>query len=230
MGERDDDVAQLKFSRDFYDVEFIDNTTVFVLLSAIKDKREKDERDGRGFEAPRASEAFDRARDYAGRFGGALQGLQGRPVEEIDAVSAQLQALRLALTDEEARLRRVAARRARAGAGAAGGGGGGGGGFGGGFDAFSGFGGGGGGGLGADEDEEDDGAAGEPERVHELHSYEVVALTNLNPQDVNVAKSLVPSLEKFRDEDIEQAVAILRKAAAKSAVDAIAAPADDELG
>jgi hypothetical protein len=223
MAERDDDVAALKFSRDFADVEFIDNTTVFVLLSVIKDKREKDEREGRGFEAPRSSEAFDRARDYAGRFGGALQGLQGRPVEEIDAVSSKLQALRVRLTEEEARLARIAARRARAGAGAgAAGGGGGGGGFGGGFDAFSGFG---GSGMGADEDEDADEAGAEAEQTFELHSYEVVALTNLNPPNVAVAKSLVPSLERYRDDDLEEAVAILMRASAQSAKDA-AAPAE----
>ena len=227
MSERDDDVSQLKFSRDFADVEFIDNTTVFVLLNAIRDKRAKDEAEGRlGLDAPRPSEAFERAREYAGRFGGALHGLQGRPVEEIDAVSSQLQQLRFALTPEEARLaraRRRGAERAAAAGGAAGGV----------FGDDYGGGGGGGGGMGVDEEDEDEAeAAAAAEPHHALHSYEVVALVNLNPPTVAVAKSLVPSLEKFRDEDLEQAVAVLRKSAAKrgKADDAAADGAEGAAG
>lgn len=48
-----------------------------------------------------------------------------------------------------------------------------------------------------------------------LHQYELTALTNLNPGTVTAAKSLIPSLDKFQDEEVEEMLKILRRASAK---------------
>ena len=191
MGDKEDDAALLKFGRDFDDVEFISNATVSVLLTAIRDQRLTNEADGRG-DASRPSEAFERAREYAGRFGGALSKC---PAHSIDELTDALIQLRLALTPEAIAKENAAARAKR--------GGGGGGGGGGGDGAFE--------EEGAEEADEDEAAWQRP-----LHSFEVVALTNLSPPTVAAAKSLVPSLEKFRDDDVEMAVALLRKSAARA--------------
>ncbi len=50
-----------------------------------------------------------------------------------------------------------------------------------------------------------------------LHKYEGVALINLNPPTNAAAKSLIPSLERFTDEELEQLLKTLRNAAAAQA-------------
>jgi hypothetical protein len=50
-----------------------------------------------------------------------------------------------------------------------------------------------------------------------MHLYEQVALTNLNPATVAAAKSLIPSLEKFSDDEVEEALKVLRRASSKYA-------------
>ena len=49
-----------------------------------------------------------------------------------------------------------------------------------------------------------------------LAQYEVVVLMNLNPSSVSAAKSLIPSLNRFADDAIEEVVKILRAASAAS--------------
>lgn len=49
-----------------------------------------------------------------------------------------------------------------------------------------------------------------------LQSYEIVALTNLNPSTAAAAKSLIPSLEKLTDEELESEVLkLLRRSSAR---------------
>ena len=48
-----------------------------------------------------------------------------------------------------------------------------------------------------------------------LHPYQVVALANLNPSTVGAARSLIPSLAAFGDDEIAQALLLLRRASAK---------------
>lgn len=55
---------------------------------------------------------------------------------------------------------------------------------------------------------------GSEERLR-LHQFELTALTNLNPGTVAAAKSLVPSLEKFQDDEVEEMLKLLRRASAK---------------
>ena len=85
---------------------------------------------------------------------------------------------------------------------------GGGGGMGGGDEG----GGGGGGGGGEGEGE----GAGGGEARQALHHFEVVALMNLNPDSVAAARNLLPSLERFSNEALEDVVAALRKSVASS--------------
>lgn len=48
-----------------------------------------------------------------------------------------------------------------------------------------------------------------------IHQYEMVALANLNPASVAAARSVIPSLERFADAEIEEMLALLRRASAK---------------
>jgi len=48
-----------------------------------------------------------------------------------------------------------------------------------------------------------------------LVEYEKVALANLNPGTVAAAKSLVPSLERLLDGEVELALVVLRRASAR---------------
>lgn len=48
-----------------------------------------------------------------------------------------------------------------------------------------------------------------------LVEYEKVALANLNPGTVAAAKSLVPSLERLLDSEVETALVVLRRASAR---------------
>jgi hypothetical protein len=91
MAHAEEDVAQLSFGDNFRDVEFIANAGVFALLTAVRQRRLDDEAAGRAPDQPRPSEAFERARDFAGRFGGAMQALD---VEKQDRVLTLLSELR----------------------------------------------------------------------------------------------------------------------------------------
>ena len=55
-----------------------------------------------------------------------------------------------------------------------------------------------------------------------LHEYECVALSNLFPSTVTAAKGLIPSLQRFADEALEEAIKLLR--AAGAAADGVAEP------
>lgn len=57
---------------------------------------------------------------------------------------------------------------------------------------------------------------GREERVV-LHTYEGVAIINLNPATPAAAKSLIPSLERFSDDEIETLLKVTRAAAANQA-------------
>lgn len=48
-------------------------------------------------------------------------------------------------------------------------------------------------------------------------ALQIVALSNLNPPSVEVARSLIPSLEVLSDDEIGEALAILRRASARGA-------------
>jgi hypothetical protein len=61
-----------------------------------------------------------------------------------------------------------------------------------------------------------------------LHGYESVALANLFPSSVAAAKSLIPSLQRFADEALEEALKILR--AAGSMAGAATSTADTGTG
>ena len=74
--------------------------------------------------------------------------------------------------------------------------------------------GGGGSGEGAGDEGGEGGRSRERKRV--LHSYEIVALTNLNPPSVAAAKSLIPSLDELEDTDLNDAITLLRKTSARS--------------
>jgi hypothetical protein len=83
--------------------------------------------------------------------------------------------------------------------------------------------GGGGGGMGGGEEGGDEGGgggegegAGGDETRQALHQFEVVALMNLNPDSVAAARNLLPSLERFSNEALEEVVAALRKSVASS--------------
>jgi hypothetical protein len=47
----------------------------------------------------------------------------------------------------------------------------------------------------------------------------VVALTNLNPTTVSQAKALIPSLEVYVDDELEEAIKLLRKSSMKGGND-----------
>lgn len=74
---------------------------------------------------------------------------------------------------------------------------------------------------GAGGDGDDDGGGGRVDRaapvVRELRlrQYQVVALANLNPSTVAAARSLIPSLAPFTDEELGEMLAVLRGASAK---------------
>ncbi len=54
------------------------------------------------------------------------------------------------------------------------------------------------------------------EKRLKLASYEIVALINLNPGTASAAKSLIPSLEKLTDEEIENdIIRLLRRSSAR---------------
>ena len=198
MSHAEEDVSQLSFGENFRDVEFIANAGVFALLTAVRQRRLDDEAAGRAPDQPRPSEAFERARDFAGRFGGAMQALD---VEKQDRVLTLLSELRFAVPKKAG-----AGGGAGAGAGA------------GAFMDEDGLGGGGAfGGAEAEEFEE-----------RGLHMYEVTALLNLNPASVAAAKALVPSLENIRDEDFEAAITIVRNATLNIDAAPAPAPADGE--
>eukprot|EP01138_Halocafeteria_seosinensis_P007450 gb/GECG01007615.1/.p1 GENE.gb/GECG01007615.1/~~gb/GECG01007615.1/.p1 ORF type:complete len:186 (+),score=44.68 gb/GECG01007615.1/:1-558(+) len=57
---------------------------------------------------------------------------------------------------------------------------------------------------------------GREERKEGLHPYELASLCNLNPGSVEEAKSLIPSLERFTDEDVQAAVEVLKKVASRT--------------
>ena len=83
--------------------------------------------------------------------------------------------------------------------------------------------GGGGGGMGEGEKggAAEGGAGGEGgvaggEARQALHHFEVGALMNLNPDSVAAARNLLPSLERFSTEALEEVVAALRKSVASS--------------
>ena len=181
----EEDVNALSFGENFEDVEFIANTSVFVLLTAMKNKRLEDEAAGRISDGPRVNEAFDRALQFSGRFGGALQ---GRTMEDIDVLFEGLSILMFTVpvgkkTDER-----------------------------GGFQSSS---------FGVD-DEMNGGIAAAAEVLtvrRPLESYEVVALTNLNPTTVSQAKALIPSLEVYVDDELEEAIKLLRKSSMKGGND-----------
>jgi hypothetical protein len=52
------------------------------------------------------------------------------------------------------------------------------------------------------------------ENERTLDAFEVAALTNINPDDADEAKSLIPSLGKFEDDEIEDLLKIISSSAA----------------
>lgn len=60
-----------------------------------------------------------------------------------------------------------------------------------------------------------------------LHEYESIALANLFPSSVAAAKSLIPSLQRFADEALEEALKILRAA---GSMDVASSTADTGTG
>jgi hypothetical protein len=182
----EEDVNALSFGENFEDVEFIANASVSVLLTAMKNKRLEDEAAGRISDGPRVNEAFDRALQFSGRFGGALQ---GRTMEDIDVLFEGLSVLMFTVpTGKKADERR-------------------------GFQSSS-----------AADDELNGGINAAAEVLTErrsLASYEIVALTNLNPSTVSQAKALIPSLEVYIDDELEEAIKLLRKSSLKGGNDLI---------
>lgn len=51
-----------------------------------------------------------------------------------------------------------------------------------------------------------------------LHEYEVVALCNLNPAGTAAAKALLPSLERFAEDEVGEILTLLRKAHTRAGV------------
>ncbi len=63
--------------------------------------------------------------------------------------------------------------------------------------------------------EGDSSSAAEEKRI-KLEPYEICALINLNPSTVAAAKSLIPSLERLTDEEVEHEVLkLLRRSSAR---------------
>ena len=72
-----------------------------------------------------------------------------------------------------------------------------------------------GGGGGAGDEDAEVAIMGEETRI-KLHSFEIVSLINLNPTTAAAAKSLIPSLEKLADEEIENEILkLLKRASAR---------------
>jgi len=187
----EEDVTNLSFGENFDDVEFIANSSVFVLLTAMKKKFEEDA-GGRLTDGPRVNEAFDRALQFSGRFGGALQ---GRTMEDIDVLFEGLSVL---LFEVPIGKKGVTDNRS-------------------GFQSSSGI---------TYDDEMNGGIASSSSAAavvqterRPLASYEVVALTNLNPSTVSQAKALIPSLEIYADDELEEAIKLLRKSSMKGGND-----------
>jgi hypothetical protein len=59
--------------------------------------------------------------------------------------------------------------------------------------------------------------AAEPPPPHPHPRLQVVALCNLSPVTVEAARHLIPSLSPFRDHEVEEVLAVLRKASARAA-------------
>lgn len=51
--------------------------------------------------------------------------------------------------------------------------------------------------------------------MEHLHDFESAALCNLNPHSVEMAKALIPSLERFEDMDVQRALDEINRAAAR---------------
>lgn len=77
-----------------------------------------------------------------------------------------------------------------------------------------------GGGAGGDEEE----AGGEPVQPHtvKLHEYQILAISNLNPPSVAAARALIPKLDGFSDDEINEILTTLRRSSARSQVRAAA--------
>ena len=53
-------------------------------------------------------------------------------------------------------------------------------------------------------------------KIIRLHEYEVASLVNLSPSSVSAAQSLIPSLQRFSEDELTLVLATLRKSTAKT--------------
>lgn len=50
-----------------------------------------------------------------------------------------------------------------------------------------------------------------------LHEFQIIALANLNPASLAATRALVPSMQVYSDEEVNEALAVLRRASGKYA-------------
>jgi RNA polymerase Rpb4 len=53
-------------------------------------------------------------------------------------------------------------------------------------------------------------------KLIKLHEYEVTSLVNLSPSSISAARSLIPSLERFTDDEVNEILTTLRRSTAKT--------------